>query len=400
MFKTGSVAKVLAVCVVLAIGATGCSGSGGTTDSDGGTDAAATKDPYVLGAVLSVTGAQAGLGEPEKKAIELEVARINSEGGVNGHPVEVIIEDDGSDVDKATAATTKLIEQDEVLAVIGSTGTGQSMAMRAEIDSAGVPQVSLGSGTAITQEFDPLVFQTTWTANLVVPLMLQYLKDEGYSKVGLITEDTGFGKDGRQAVNDMAGEYGLSVVSDQVFKPSDTDMTGQLTVIKGAGADVVLLYSSVSASGIVPKNMKQLNMTIPLVCSHGNAKQEFIDTAADAAEGVITFAGKVLAPETYGVGTEQYTIATSFVERYRTEYGVAPDHYAGHAYDGLHIVVGAMSRLDEGFTSADLRDEIEKTSGLPGIGGVFNFSPTDHNGMTKNDIVRYRAEGGAWVLDE
>jgi branched-chain amino acid transport system substrate-binding protein len=160
------------------------------------------------------------------------------------------------------------------------------------------------------------------------------------------------------------------------------------------------MYSSVAASAIVPKNMQQLNMTIPLVCSHGNAKQEFIDTAGAAAEGVITFAGKVLAPETYGVGSEQHKVATGFVERYTAEYGVKPDHYAGHAYDGLYLVVEAMKRLPEGFTSADLRDEIEKTSGMPGIGGVFTFSPTDHNGMTKNDIVRYRAEGGTWVLDE
>ncbi len=376
--------------IVVSAGGAGCAKS-----EEGG-----TAEPYRIGAVLSVTGAQSGLGEPERRAIEMEVERINAAGGINGHPLEVIIEDDGSDVDKATAATTRLIEQEEVLAIIGSTGTGQSMAMRAEIVAAGIPQVALGSGRTITQEFDPYVFQTPWTADLVVPLMLEYLEGEGFTKIGLITEDTGFGKDGKEVVNDIAGDYGLTVVSDQVFKPADTDMTGQLTVINGAGADVVLMYSSVSASSIVPKNMKQLNMTIPLVCSHGNAKQEFIDGAAEAAEGVITFAGKALAPETYGEGTEQYDVATGFIERYTAEYGVAPDHFAGHGYDGLYIIVEAMKRLDDGFTPAELRDEIERTSGLPGIGGVFTFSQTDHNGMTAKDIVRYRAVGGAWVLDE
>jgi branched-chain amino acid transport system substrate-binding protein len=100
------------------------------------------------------------------------------------------------------------------------------------------------------------------------------------------------------------------------------------------------------------------------------------------------------------VDSEQYKVATSFVERYTAEYGMAPDHYAGHAYDGVHIVAEALKRLDEGFTAQELRDSIEKTSNLPGIGGVFNYSATDHNGMTKNDIVRYRAEGGKWVLDK
>ncbi|MGB4441233.1 MAG: ABC transporter substrate-binding protein [Coriobacteriia bacterium] len=393
--RKGSVVRVLTAIAVLGALVTGC--DAGSTDEVG---TGATGEPLVIGAVLSVSGAQSGLGEPEKQAIEMEVARINQAGGINGRPLEVIVEDDGSDVDKATAATTKLIEQDRVLAVIGSTGTGQSMAMRAEIVAAGVPQVSLAAGSAITGEFDPMVFQTTWTAKLVVPLMLQYLADEGYTKIGLITEDTGFGKDGRSEITERAGDFGLTIVSDQVFKPADTDMTGQLTVIKGEDAEVVLMYSSVSASSIVPKNMRQLNMDIPLVCSHGNAKQEFVDGAAEAGEGVITFAGKVLAPETYGVDTEQYEVATGFVERYTAEYGVAPDHYAGHAYDGLYLVVEAMKRLDEGFTSADLRDEIEKTMDLAGIGGVFTYSETDHNGMTENDIVMYRIEDGAWVLAE
>jgi len=389
----------LALAVILALGMmlpAGCS----EEESGSGDAEEVTKDPYVIGAVLSLTGAQSGLGTPEKNAIEMEVVRINADGGINGHPLEVLIEDDASDVDQAIAATTKLIEQDEVLAIIGSTGTGQSMAMRDEINIAQVPQVALGSGSIITREFDPLVFQTPWTADLIVPLALEYLKDEGYTKVGLITEDTSFGKDGRELVNATAAEYGLTIVSDQVFKPTDTDMTGQLTVIEGADAEVVLMWASVAAASIVPKNMQQLNMDLPLVCAHGVAKQEFIDGAGDAGEGVIAFAGKVLAPETYGEGSEGYEVATGFVERYTEEYGVKPDHFAGHAYDGLYIVVEAMRRLEEGFTPTDLRDEIERTSELPGIGGTFTFSATDHNGMTGTDIVMYRIENGEWVLAE
>lgn len=389
--------RLAVILLVFAMLATVSACGEGNTGSHGGVG---SKEPYVIGAVLSLTGGQSGLGVPEKNAIDMEVARINEEGGINGRPLEVIIEDDASDVDQAVAATTKLIEQDEVLAIIGSTGTGQTMAMRTEIDAAGIPQVSLAGGAVVTTEFDPLVFQTTWTVKLDGPLALEYLKEKGLTKVGLVTEDTGFGKDGRAFLVERAAEYDLTIVSDQVFKPADTDMTGQLTVIKAAGADVVLMWSSVSASSIVPKNMAQLNMEIPLVCGHGVARQEFIDGAGEAGEGVIAFAGKVLAPEAYGVGSEEYEIATSFVERYTDEYGMAPDHYAGHAYDGLYLIVEAMKRLGEVFTPADLRDEIEKTDGMPGIGGIFTFSPTDHNGLKASDIVRYRIEGSRWVLDE
>ncbi|MBF4510793.1 MAG: ABC transporter substrate-binding protein [Aeromicrobium sp.] len=379
----------------------GCATTGDGEEAPDGGGEGAGKEPYVVGAVLSLTGAQSALGVPEKNAIDLEVARINAEGGINGHPLEVIIEDDASDVDQAIARTTKLIEQDNVLAIIGSTGTGQSMAMREVIAEAGIPQVSLAGSLIITQDFSPLVFQTPWSNALVVDVTLEYLADLGLTNVGLITEDTGFGKDGRTLVAETAANHGLTVVSDQVFKPADTDMTGQLTVIKGAGADVVLMWSSVAASSIVPKNMAQLGMDIPLVGSHGIARQEFVDSAGAAADGVVMFAGKVLAPDAYGVGTPSYEAATSFIDRYAETYGEPPSNtFAGHAYDGLYLVVEALKRLDEGFTPSDLRDEIERTSGFPGIGGVFTFSATDHNGMSADDLVGYRVTDGAWALLE
>ncbi len=152
---------------------------GCSTDSGGGDDEAteetmeATGDPYRIGAVLSLSGPYAGLGEPEKNALEMEVAAINAAGGINGRPIEVIIEDDATDEAQAVSATTKLIEQDEVLAIIGATGTGQTMAMRGDINRAMIPQVSLGGGTVITGDFDPLVFQTPWSNTLVVPFLLE-----------------------------------------------------------------------------------------------------------------------------------------------------------------------------------------------------------------------------------
>jgi branched-chain amino acid transport system substrate-binding protein len=365
-----------------------------------GTPAATeSKAPYKIGAVLSVTGAQAALGEPEQNVIKMELKRINDAGGINGRQLDVVIADDASDVDKAVAATTRLIEQEKVLAIIGSTGTGQTMQMRGEIDKAKITQMSLAGGLVVTGQFDPLVFQTPWSNALVAPVTLEYLKSKGYGKVGLITEDTTFGKDGRQLINTDAATYGLTVVADEVFKPTDVDMTAQLTVIKGKAPDVVLMWSSVAASAIVPKTMAQLNMKTPLVGSHGIASQAFVTGAGPAAEGITMFAGKILAPDAYGVGSEGYKVATSFIDRYKAAYGQPPGStFAGHAYDGLYLVVEAMKRLPADLTAAQLRDEIEKTKDWQGIGGKFTFSPTDHNGMTKNDLVRYVVSGGAWVL--
>lgn len=387
------VAMIVGVMLV-ALAMSGCTGGGEEPKTE-----VTVKEPIKVGAVLSITGAQAALGEPEKNVIDMEVKRINDAGGINGRVLEVIIEDDGSDVDKAVAATTRLIEQEKVVAIIGSTGTGQTMQMRGEIDKAKIAQVSLAGGLVVTGQFDPLVFQTPWSNKLVVPTTLEYLKSKGYKKVGLITEDTTFGKDGRQLVKDSAAQFGLTIVADEVFKPTDTDMTAQMTVIKGGAPDVVVMWSSVAASAIVPKNMAQLNITTPLVGSHGIASQAFVTGAGADAEGATIFAGKILAPEAYGKNSEGYKVATGFVDRYTKAYGKAPGStFAGHAYDGLYLVVEAAKRLSGDFTAAQLRDEIEKTKKWQGIGGSFTFSTTDHNGMTKSDIVRYEVAGGKWAL--
>ncbi|MDP2402101.1 MAG: ABC transporter substrate-binding protein, partial [Actinomycetota bacterium] len=363
-------------------------------------DGTEVKEPYRIGAVLSLSGTFAGLGEPEKNTIEMEVERINADGGINGRPLEVVYEDDKTDSEAAVAATSRLIDREGVLAIIGSSGTGATMGMRGEINRAGIAQVSLAGGTVITAEFDPLVFQTPWSNSLVVPFTLEYLQNEGITKVGLITDTGGFGADGQAVIKAAASDFGIEILAEETFNQGDTDMSGQLTKIKSSGAEAVVMWTAGREAATIAKNLADLGLGIPLIGSHGNARVEMIEGAAGAAEGFRFAAGKVLIPESYGPDTENFAVATDFIERYTDRYGKAPDTFAGHAFDGLYLIVDAMKRLDEGFTAADLRDEIEATRGFVGIGGTFTFSSTDHNGLTADDLVVYEVKDGAWVLAE
>ncbi|MHB1340150.1 MAG: ABC transporter substrate-binding protein [Coriobacteriia bacterium] len=374
----------------------GCGSGGG----DVAEPTAGEKSPYVIGAVLSLTGTYAGLGEPERNTLEMEVERINADGGVNGHEIEIVYEDDGTDAAKAQAATVRLIEQEDVIAIIGATGTGQTMAMRADIDRAKIPQVSIAGGTVITSQFDPLVFQTPWSNSIVVPYTLGYIKSKGITKIAIMTDTGGFGTDGLAVLKGAVDGAGISVVSEQTFNPGDTDMTTQLTKIKAVDAEAIVLWNAGKEAAIVAKNMKQLGMTQPLIGSHGNARAEFIAGAADAAEGFRFAAGKVLLPESYGAGSDAYDTATGFIDRYTERYGKAPDTFAGHAYDALYLLVGAMKRLPEEFTPEDLRAELERTQGFVGIGGTFTMTADDHNGLKATDIVMYEVKDGTWVLAE
>lgn len=383
-----------ALAAALAVALTGCSAP------EPAEDTSASAEPIKIGAIVSLTGTYAGLGEPEKQTIEMEVERINEAGGINGRMVEVIIEDDGTDEAKAVAAASKLIEQDGVIAIIGATGSGQTMAVRGDVDRAGIPQVSMAGATAITANFDPLVFQTPWSNNLVVPFELDAMKADGLTKIGLISDSGGFGKDGRDVVLRVAEEKGMEVVSDESFNPGDADMTAQLTKIKNSDAQVVLVFTAGKEAATIVKNAKELDIKLPIWGSHGNARKEFVQGAGDAAEGFTFAAGKVLIPESYGEGTEGYQVATEFIERFSAETGSAPSTFAGHAYDALYLITEAAGRVEGELTPEALRDEIENTNGFVGIGGTFTFSATDHNGLTSNDLALYTVKNGDWSLAE
>jgi branched-chain amino acid transport system substrate-binding protein len=390
----------LVVTLVAAMAVVSLSACGGGAEDDSGDDGAVSAEPYRIGAVLSLSGTFAGLGEPEKNTIEMEVERINDAGGVNGRPIEVVILDDATDAETAVAVTTRLIEQENVIALIGATGTGGTMAMRQEVDRAGIPQVSVAGGSVITSDFHPFVFQTPWSNSLVVPFTFDYVESLGITKIAVIADSGGFGADGVAVIKDAIGDTSLELVAEESFNPGDTDMTGQLTKIKSSGAEATLLWTAGREAATVAKNAVTLNLGMPLIGSHGNARVEFIEGAGDSAEDFVFAAGKILIPEAYGEDSEEYAVATDFIERYTERFGMAPDTFAGHAYDALYIIVEAIERLDEEFTAEELRDEIENTSGFVGIGGVFTFTPTDHNGLTDDDLVMYRVTGGQWALEE
>ena len=377
-----------ALAAALAIMIAGCGGSGTT----------AKKKPIKIGAIVSLTGTYAGLGEPEKNVLELEVARINKAGGVNGRQIEVVVEDDATDEAKAVAVASKLIEQEKVVAIIGATGTGQTMAVRGDVQRAAIPQVSMAGGTVITSPVDKLVFATPWSNTIVVPFTLDYLEGQGITKIGLISDSGGFGKDGEAVIKVDAPKAGIEVVADQTFNLGDTDMTAQLTKIKNSDAQAIVMWTAGKEAAIIAKNAKDLGIELPVYGSHGIARREFIEGAGDAAEGVKFAAGKILIPDAYGKGSEAFTVATKFVDRYQAAYGEAPSTFAGHAYDALYLIVQAAQRIDGDVTPAALRDEIENTAAFVGIGGTFNMSAEDHNGLTENDLTMYEISNGDWKL--
>ena len=390
--------KALGAAAALAVAAAVVAGCAPSTPSST-TPATTPKEPIKIGAVISETGSYAGLGAGQLVTLKMEADRLNKAGGINGRQVQLVIEDDGTDAAKAQTAVTKLIDQDKVIVVLGATGTGETMSMRGDVDRAGIPQVSMAGGNVVTGQFDPLVFTTAWSNKIVVPFEFAYMQKKGIKKIALISDTGGFGKDGLEILTADAPKFGMTIVANETFNLGDTDMTPQLTKIKAAAPDAIVLWTAGKEASTVVKNASTLGIKAQLFGSHGNARKEFIAGAGAAAEGFRFAAGKILIPDTYGAGTPQFKTATDYIANFKAAAaGKTPDTFAGHAYDAFNITVEAAKRVTGDLTPKALRDEIEKTSGYPGIGGTFTFSPTNHNGMTEKDLVMYEVKNGTWQL--
>ena len=391
--------RILAAGVAIALCAvavTGCQSTASDTSGGPGSEQPAA-EPYRVGVVLSLTGTYAALGTSEKQALELEIERINASGGVNGREIALFIEDDATDEAKAVAATSKLIDQENVIAIIGATGTGQSMAMRSELQRAGVPQLSMAGGTVVTAEFDPLVFQTPWSNTLVVPFVLDAIKQDGHTKVALLSDTGGYGKDGRDVILGAAEQAGIEIVEDSTFNPGDNDMTVQLTRIKSSQAEALLLWTAGKEAGTAVKNAASLGLELPLYGGSGQARKEFIEGSGEAGEGFVFGTGKSLVPANWGEGSAEYGVVSDFATRYEERFGTPPDIFAGHAFDAVLLLVDALERAGDEPDPAAVRDALEGVSGVAGFGGIFTFSADDHNGLTADDLALYRIEDGKWV---
>ncbi len=391
--STALLVTALAIVLVVAIGA--CGSSGGNSGSGSGNTAG---DTIKVGAIVSLSGTYAALGQPEKNTLEMEVKKINDAGGVNGKQIELIVEDDGTDDAKAVAAASKLIDQDKVVAIVGTTGSSTTLAIKQTLDRAGVPEISMAAATPITSPVDSLVFAVAWPNSVVVPFTFDYMKSQGITRIGVISDTGGFGKDGLANIQADAPKMGMTIADSETFNPGDTDMTAQLTKIKNSDAQAVLMWTAGSEATIIAKEVKDLGFKIPLFGSHGNANVQFIEGAGAAANGVKFAAGHILVPASYGKGSDGYTQATDFVSSYQSAYGTPPTTFAGHAFDAITMLADAAKSVSGDITSSSLRDAIEQTNGFVGIGGDFTFSPTDHNGLTADALTMYEIVNGKWTI--
>jgi len=354
-------------------------------------------DTLKIGAVLSVTGPASFLGEPEKNTLLMLQDELNAKGGVDGRKLEVIVYDDESDVNKCVMAAKKLIEQDKVAVVLGPSISGNTLAISKFFAPAKIPLVSCAAAEKIVKPVDPFVFNTPQLDRHAVGKILADARKKGYAKLAILTVSDGFGQAGRAMLQELIPAQGLTLVADEVFGPKDTDMSAQLTKIKGAAPDAIICWGTNPGPAVVARNRAQLGLTTPLYMSHGVASKKFIELAGAAAEGLILPAGRLVAVNQVPDGHPQKALLTKYVDDYTKKYGSAPSTFGGHAYDAMMLVVEAV-KAGKSAKPQDIRDNLERTKGLAGTGGVYTMSPENHNGLDEGAFLMVTIENGEWKV--
>ncbi len=362
---------------------------------------APTGEPIKIGAIFSVTGPAAPLGVPEKETVELLVEKINSSGGVNGRPLEVIVKDDKSEPTETALAAKDLVETEQVVAIIGPSRSPCAMAIVDYCQEQEVPLIACAAAGPVTNPVAERkwVFAVPQTDILAVAKIVEYLKAKDIKKVATIYVSNTFGESGQAQLEKQLGDAGVELLASETFGSEDTDMTAQITKIKGMSPEAVICWGTNPGPATVAKNMKTLGLDVPLLQSHGVANQGFINLAGDAANGVMLPAGRLIVVDEVADDDVQKEVLASYAADFTAAYDKPADTFGGHAYDALTLVVKALESAGS-TDAAALRDAIESTKDYVGTAGVFNYGADDHNGLTIDAFVWVKIVDGNWKLAE
>jgi len=387
MFKN----SLLVVCLIIGLLAymVGCSKNVSKTSDQG---AASTKEPYKIGAVIDITGGASSMGVSERDALKMLVDKMNSDGGINGHQIDLKVYDDESNEAKAVLAVKKAIEDDKVLAVIGGSQSSTALAMVDTIEKSGVPFIGMGSTTKII-DGKKWAFKTPPSDWVNAKKLLSYAKQNGWKNIAFMTSNNAFGDSIKSAIDTTIKDMDVKIVAEAKFNADAKDLTVELTKLKQANPDVFIITGMVPSLAIAAKNMDQLGLKgkIPFLGNSTLANQQFIDLAGKSAEGVMFTGQRFMVVDQLADSDPIKPIVKGYVEQYTKLYGAA-NQAGGNSYDAMLLLAKALEQ--GGTDKAKIRDALENTKNLLGTYGYYNMSPTDHNGLDDRALVMMKVENG------
>jgi branched-chain amino acid transport system substrate-binding protein len=242
------------------------------------------------------------------------------------------------------------------------------------------------------------VFKTPQKDSDAVIKIFQQMKKMNISKVGVLSSNTGFGKAGKEQLEKLAPEHGITILISEVYDKAASDLTAEVTKLKAQNVQAIINWSIEPAQSIVIKNARQIGLTVPVFQSHGFGNIQYVKAAGAAAEGVLFPAGRLLVADALPDSNPQKAVLLSYKKAYEAKYKEDVSTFGGHGYDAFMILVKGIEKA--GDDREKVRSAIENMKGFVGTGGVFTFSPTDHNGLDVNAFEMLTVKDGKFALLE
>jgi branched-chain amino acid transport system substrate-binding protein len=360
----------------------------------------AEKAPYKIGVNLEFTGPWAEVTKIVRNAMVLEVERINKTGGIDGHPLELIFEDNGFDLSRAAANMTKFTKDKEIIVVVGPFEDNLQATTRAIAEREKITNMIICPSNPMVR-----ALKQKWAFNIAQSdiIVSQKLVDlslaRKYKKVLVFHAAHPLAQSLAEYYKKVGEEKGMKVIiSKETHKPTDIDMTPQLIklkpIIEQEKVDAFYACTAGPPGPIICKNLRTLGVKIPILGTHAFGFGFIIALGGEAMEGVEFGAAKPVVFDQLDENDPVRTINLDFDKRMRDRYGVGIDQLAGYGHDMTSLIYDALKRCQGKVTRASFRDALENTKGLKNCHGIYNYSPTDHDGLIKKDLVFVRIEGG------
>ena len=354
-------------------------------------------DPIRIGAIFAVTGPAANLGLPESRTLQMLVDDANASGGILGRQIELIVKDSQGNAEKAVSFAKQLVEESQVLAIIGPTTSGESMALKGYADQNEQILISCAAAATIVNPVAKWVFKVPQMDSFAAQAIFTTMKKLGLARIGVVVSNTGFGQGGKAQLEKLAPQNGITVAITEVYDSTATDLTAVLAKVKAQDVQAVVNWSVEPAQSLVPKNMRQMGFDVPLFQSHGFGNIAFVTAAGRAAEGIIFPAGRLLVADVLPASHPQKKVLTAYKKAYEGKFREDVSTFGGHAYDAFLILTEGIRKAG-GTDKFKVRDAIEGLKGVIGTAGVFNFSPEDHNGLTMDSFEMLTVKNGQFAL--
>jgi branched-chain amino acid transport system substrate-binding protein len=355
-----------------------------------------------VGVTVSATGPAASLGIPERNTFALVPQTIG------GRKVQYIILDDASDTTSAVKNTRKLISEDKVDVIVGSTVTPNSLAMIDVVAEAETPMISMSASSRIVEPVDAKrrwVYKTPQNDQMMAVVIVGHMLSKGIKNVGFIGFADAYGEGWWNEFSKIAEGRGLKVVASERFQRTDTSVTGQTLKIIAAKPDAVLIAGSGTPAALPLKTLKERGYKGQIYQTHGVANRDFMRVCGKDCEGTWLPAGPMLVARQLPADHPVKKSALAYVDAYEKVHGKdSVSTFGGHAWDAVVLLQAAvpvaLKKAQPGTKEfrVALRDALEGVKNAAGAHGIFNMSPTDHLGLDQRAAVMVQIVGGDWKM--